>query len=57
MRNKGFTIIDYINDYIGVCVPSVAQELYATLICLVQELGLSISQKKLLASSTQAVCL
>ena len=36
MRNKGFTIIDYIDDYISIGIPSVAQESYTMLICLME---------------------
>ena len=57
MHQKGFTVLDYIDDYIGVGVPSVANASYAALIDLMNELGLTISQKKLVPPSTQATCL
>ena len=47
MRQKGFTIIDYIDDYVGMGVPSVASASYVVLIDLMGRLGLSISQNKL----------
>ena len=56
MRQKGYTIIDYIDDYIGVGVPSVVTASYAALIDLMNELGLTISQKKLVSPSTQVTC-
>ena len=57
MRRKGFPIIDYIDDYVGVGVPSVASASYATLLHLMSDLGLTVSQKKLVAPSTQLTCL
>ena len=57
MRQKGFTIIDYIDDYVGMGVPSVASASYATLTDLMARLGLSISQNKLVPPSTQVTCL
>ena len=53
MRQKGYAISDYINDYIGVGVPSVASASYATLLNLMSDLG----EKKLVAPSTQVTCL
>ena len=53
MRQKGYTIIDYINDYVGVGIPSAASVSDAALIELMNELGLTISQKKLVSPSTQ----
>ena len=57
MRQKGFTVIDYIDDYVGVGVPSVADASYAALIDLMNEFGLTISQKKFVPPSMQATCL
>ena len=57
MRQKGYTIIDYINDYVGAGIPIVATASYAALIGLMNELGLTISQKKLVSSSMQVTCL
>ena len=57
MRQKGFCIIDYIDDYVGVGVPSVAHASYHFLLNLMERLGLSVSQKKLVPPSTRATCL
>ena len=57
MRQKGYPIIDYIDDYIGVGVPSVASASFSALTHLMQDLGLTISQKKLVPPSTQVTCL
>ena len=57
MHQKGFCIIDYIDDYIGVGVPSVAHASYHSLLNLMGCLGLSVSQKKLVPPSTRATCL
>ena len=50
MRQKGYTIIDYTDNYVGVGVPSVAS---ASLLNLMSELSLTVSEKKLIAPSTQ----
>ena len=47
MHKRGFSIIDYIDDYVGVGVPSVAFESFNHLTSLMHELGLTISEKKL----------
>ena len=57
IRRKGYAIIDYIDYYVGVGVPSVASASYATLLQLMSDLGLMVSQKKLVAHSTQVTCL
>ena len=41
-------MMDYIDDYVSVGVPSVTWKSYDTLTQLMQELGLAISSKKLL---------
>ena len=51
MRQKGYAMIDYIDDYVGIGVPSVAWKSYDTLTHLMRELGLTISEKKLVNSS------
>ena len=53
MRQKGFRAI----DYVGVGVPHVAHASYASLFNLMQELGLTISEKKLVPPSTKVICL
>ena len=47
MRSSGFTIVDYIDDYIHVGVSSVTSASYAFLLQLMQCLGLTVSEKKL----------
>ena len=57
MRQKGFCVIDYIDDYVGVGIPGVAHDSYNCLVELMRQLGLTISKKKLVPPSTQVVCL
>ena len=57
MRQKGFCVIDYIDDYVGVGIPGIAHESYNHLVDLMHSLGLTISEKKLVPPSTQVVCL
>ena len=57
MHHKGYTIIDYIGDYVGVGIPNIASASFLALIELMNELGLTISQKKLVPPSTQMMCL
>ena len=52
IRRRGFTVIDYIDDFVGI-----AHESYVTLLELMARLGLSVSEKKLVSPSTRAVCL
>ena len=47
MRQRGFCIIDYIDDYIGVGIPDVACASFASLFKLMNDLGLTISDSKL----------
>ena len=57
MRKKGFCVIDYIDDYVRVGIPSVAFHSFKHLTSLMNDLGLIISEKKLVAPSTKIVCL
>ena len=57
MRQAGFCIIDYIDDYIGIGVASVTQRSFDHLLTLMKHLGLSVSQSKLVSPSTKVVCL
>ena len=57
MRQKGFRVIDYIDDYVGVGIPHVAHASFESLFHLMEELGLTISDKKLVAPSTKVVSL
>ena len=56
MRQKGFRVIDYIDDYVGVGVPHVAHVSFESLFDLMEKLGLTISDKKLVPPSTKVVC-
>ena len=57
MRRKGYRIIDYIDDYIGVALPSVASDAFDALVYVMSQFGLTISKKKLVSPSTKVVCL
>ena len=50
-------MLDYIDDYVGVGVPSVAHASYVALLDLMSHLGLTVSQKKLVAPAMQVTCL
>ena len=53
MHQESFCIIDYIDDYIGMGVPIVADKSFQFLLKSMERLGLSGSQKKLVSPSTQ----
>ena len=57
MKQEGHQIWNYIDDFLCVALPSKIQHSFARLQNLLQELGLTISQKKLVALSTKVVCL
>ena len=57
MRNRGFDIINYIDDFLGFGTPTVAKNAFNTLHDLMSQLGLAISQKKLVPPTTKAICL
>ena len=57
MRQRGYDIINYVDDFIGLGVPSVMRASFDVLCVLLHHLGLDVSQKKLVASTTKAVCL
>ena len=57
MHQRGFCVIDYIDDYVGVGVPDVARASFASLFKLMNDHGLTISDSKLVPPSTQVVCL
>ena len=57
MRQRGFCVIDYIDDYVGMGVPGVARASFVSLFSLMKELGLTISDSKLVPPSTKVVCL
>ena len=47
MHQKGFCVIDYIDDYVGMDIPDVPHVSFNTLFQLMGDLGLTISDKKL----------
>ena len=53
----GFDVLNYIDDVLGFGVPSVASKSYQALLQVMTDLGLTISEKKLVPPSTKAVCL
>ena len=57
MRQKGFTIIDYIDDYVGMGVPSVTWASFHALLDLMTQLDLTVSDKKLVRPVTQVTCI
>ena len=57
MRQKDFVMVDYIDDYVGMGVPSIAWVSYNALTELMGEQGLTIIEKKLVPPSTQVTCL
>ena len=57
MRHMGHSVIPYIDDYVIFGIPSEAKCSYDHLYDLLEHLGLTISKKKLVPSSTSAVCL
>ena len=57
MRQRGFDVLNYIDDFLGFGVPSVAKKSFDALFEIMTELGLTISAKKLIYPATKAVCL
>ena len=57
MRQHGFTVINYVDDFIGVATPSVARRSCVFLQDLLKRLGLDVSVKKLVPPGTRVVCL
>ena len=57
MRQKGFCVIDYIDDYVGIGFPDVVHASFDALFQLMGDLGFTISDKKLVSPCTQVVCL
>ena len=57
MHARGFKSIDYIDDYIGVALPSIAFQSFDCLHQLMHELGLDISHRNLVEPSIRVVCL
>ena len=57
MRRPSYDVINYVDDFIGLGVPSVAYASFHALCILLHQLGLDVSQKKLVAPTTKAICL
>ena len=57
MKNKGYDVINYIDDVIGFGTVTTATPSYNALFQLLQELGFGISTKKLVKPCTKATCL
>ena len=57
MRREGFDVVNYIDDFVGVDVLSVARCSYDRLCEILSGLGLDISVKKLVAPCTKVTCL
>ena len=57
MTQRNYDVINYIDDVIGVGLPSVTRKAFPELQSLVRQLGFDVSVKKLVAPSTQVNCL
>ena len=57
MCEHGHDVINYIDDFLGFGTPSAAQLSFDALLDIMRQLGLTVSQKKLIPPSTKAVCL
>ena len=57
MTSEGHKIWNYIDDFLCVSLPSKINHSYGRLQSLLGELGLTVSNKKLVPPSTQVVCL
>ena len=45
MRHEGFKVINYIDDFLGYRTPSMTRKSFDTLLCIMHQLGLDVSQK------------
>ena len=57
LRCHGYHVINYIDDFVGYSMPDAARCSYDCLRNIIEHLGLTISEKKLVAPTTSAVCL
>ena len=57
VRQRGLCVINYIDDFVGMGILDVARVFFASLFKLMNDLGLTISDNKLVPPSTQVVCL
>ena len=56
VRQKGFNVIYYMDNFVGVTTPNVACHSYDALHQLMRQLSLEVSTKTLVSPSTSAVC-
>ena len=47
MRHDSYAILNYVDDFIGVGIPSIVHYSYSHLLCLLYAFGLDISERKL----------
>ena len=57
LHSHGYRFINYIDDFFGYGTPDVARRSYDCLHNVIERLGLTISEKKLVVPTTSAVCL
>ena len=57
MRQRNVDVINYIDDFLGCGTPSVARHAFDALLDVMERLGLTLSEKKLVHPTTRAVCL
>ena len=57
MRHDGYDIINYVDDFVGVGISSIAGAAFDHLRYVLACLGLDVSIKKLIPPTTKAVCL
>ena len=57
LRCHGYRVINYIDGFVGYSMPDIARRSYDCIRNIIERLGLTISEKKLVAPATSAVCL
>ena len=57
MHQRGFCVIEYIDEYVGMGVPDITHASFNKLFQRMGDLGLTISDTNLVAPSTEFVCL
>ena len=57
LRQRDVNVINYIDDFLGYGTPSIAKHSYDALLDIMTQLRITISDKKLVAPTTKAVCL
>ena len=56
MRRNGFTVVNYVDDFVGIGILGVTQASYHFLLALLKRLGLDVSEKKVIHPGTKVVC-